>query len=470
MRTVTRFLLPGAALLLPACSFGPSWLTAKPDMPVPAEFRGGSAQAESMADLPWQQVLRDPSLSSLLSDVLNNNRTLEATLHNVRAAEHAVTVANAPLFPWFGYNASSSKGANQANGATVVQSGGATKMPGAAALTASWELDLWGKTRKGTESAEASAQEAEEMLNNLRVSLIRQVACGYLNLVLLDEQLRIARNSVVSYQETLELFGAQLEGGIANKLQTTSAEAALKAAEAEIPQLEYQIRALENTLCALAGRAPGSIARKSSLSSFAGAAKVAAGIPASILSRRPDIRAKEQAMRAANAEVGVAIANYFPSISLTGAMGYASVDLRRAALHPTTGWGVGANLTGPLFRAGQLRASEKIKRENFLSAKAEYEQTVYDALAEISSTLIQREKLREVISRQEAAVAAYEESLALSRDRYKQGLSSYYEVLTAQQGLFPAQKLLASYRYQYAACIPTLYTQLGGGWEQQKRK
>ena len=234
--------------------------------------------------------------------------------------------------------------------------------------------------------------------------------------------------------------------------------------------MEYQIRALENTLCALAGRAPGSIARKSSLSSFAGAAKIAAGIPASILSRRPDIRAKEQAMRAANAEVGVAIANYFPSISLTGAMGYASMDLRRAALHPTTGWGVGANLTGPLFRAGQLRASEKIKRENFLSAKAEYEQTVYDALAEISSTLIQREKLREVISRQEAAVAAYEESLALSRDRYKQGLSSYYEVLTAQQGLFPAQKQLASYRYQYAACIPTLYTQLGGGWEQQKRK
>lgn len=445
-------------------------MSAKPNMPVPAEFRGGSAQAESMADLPWQQVLRDPSLSSLLSDVLNNNRTLEATLHNVRAAEHAVTVANAPLFPWFGYGASSSKGANQANGATVVQSGGATKMPGAAALNASWELDLWGKTRKGTESAEASAQEAEEMLNNLRVSLIRQVACGYLNLVLLDEQLRIARNSVVSYQETLELFGAQLEGGIANKLQTTSAEAALKAAEAEIPQLEYQIRALENTLCALAGRAPGSIVRKSSLSSFAGAAKVAAGIPASILSRRPDIRAKEQAMRAANAEVGVAIANYFPSISLTGAMGYASMDLRRAALHPTTGWGVGANLTGPLFRAGQLRASEKIKRENFLSAKAEYEQTVYDALAEISSTLIQREKLREVISRQEAAVAAYEESLALSRDRYKQGLSSYYEVLTAQQGLFPAQKQLASYRYQYAACIPTLYTQLGGGWEQQKRK
>jgi multidrug efflux system outer membrane protein len=195
------------------------------------------------------------------------------------------------------------------------------------------------------------------------------------------------------------------------------------------------------------------------------ASKVAAGIPADVLSRRPDIRAKEQALRAANAEVGVAIASYFPSISLTGAAGYASPDLRHDVFGRKHGWGIGANLTGPLFQAGRLTANEAAKKEAFLAAKADYEQAVLNALSEVASTLVQRQKLREVITKQEAAVAAYEQSVSLAKQRYKEGYSAYFEVLDNQLRLFPAQKQLANYRYQYAACIPTLYTQLGGGWQ-----
>lgn len=456
-------ILAGAVVLATACTFGPSWT--KPEMPVPEAFRGNSVGGSTMADLPWQSVLKDAHLQQLLQDTFNNNRSMSALQHNVDAARQYVTVARAPLFPWASYGASTSKGMNSTSGASLAHTTSTTANPGAAGLNASWELDLWGKTRRGVESAQASADEAQENLNALRVSLLKQVACGYLQLLMLDEQLKITHASVESYKDSLHLFTAQYEAGTTDGLQTASAQAALFAAEAEIPSLEMQIAELENTLSVLAGRMPGHIARSGSLASFAAASKVSAGIPADVLARRPDIRAKEQAMRSANAEIGVAIANYFPSISLTGTAGYASADLRSAVAGKRTGWGVGANLTGPLFQAGQLRATEKATRDTFLASKDEYEEAVLSAMAEISSTLVQREKLQQVIARQQQSVAAYEESVRLAKDRYTIGASSYFEVLDNQLKLFPAQKQLAEYRYQYAATIPTLYTQLGGGWQ-----
>ncbi len=455
-------LLCAAAIGASSCSFGPRWK--RPQIPVPEQFRSASFGHGNMADLPWQQVLKDPQLAALLNDVFLANRNLASLQHNVEAARQYVTIARAPLFPWAGYGASTSKGMNQQGGSGIAQTGGITSNPGSAALSASWELDLWGKTRKDVESAEASALSAQEQLSNLRVSLMRQVACGYLQLLMLDEQLRIARASVESYRESLDLFRNQLVGGVGDKLQTASGEAALAAAEAAVPALQMQIAELENTLSVLAGRMPGHISRGGSLQEFAGASRVAAGIPADVLARRPDIRAAEQDLRAANADIGVAISSYFPSISLTTAAGYASADLRHAIVSHRTGWGIGASLTGPIFQAGQLRANTRAKKALFLAAKANYEQAVLSAMAEISTTLIQRQKLAEVIEKQEAAVKAYQESVKLSIDRYKTGISAYYEVLQAQLLLFPAQQQLASYRYQYAACIPTLYTQLGGGW------
>ncbi len=453
-----------AGLALVSCTFGPDWTTPT-TMPVPEEFRGDGVGGSTMADLPWQQVLHDGRLEALLEDVFNNNRSLTALYHNVDAARQYVTIARAPLFPWVGYGGSTSKGMNQSSGAAIAQMGGVTSNPGSLSASASWEIDLWGKTRKEIESAEASADAAQEQFHALRVSLLRQVACGYLQLLMLDEQLEISKASVESYRDSLQLFQNQVEGGVADRLQTSSAAAALAAAEAEIPRLQSQIAELENTLSVLAGRMPGAILRGGNLKAYAAASKVSAGIPADVISRRPDIRAAEQQLRAANADIGVAIASYFPSISLTGAAGVASADLRHAIHGHKTGWGIGANLTGPLFQAGQLRANERIKRDSFLAAKAEYEQTVLAAMSEVSTTLTQRSKLRQIMEKQEAAVAAYQESVDLSKARYSSGLANYYEVLTAQQGLFPAQKQLAAYRYQYAACVPTLYTQLGGGWK-----
>ncbi|MDO5451344.1 MAG: efflux transporter outer membrane subunit [Akkermansia sp.] len=454
--------LAGTALLLSSCALGPRWQ--EPNMPVPAEFRGAGISGSTMADLPWQEVLHDSQLQALLHDVFANNRNLQAMEHNVNAARHYVTVEAAPLFPWVRYGGSASKGMNNAGGSTITQTGGRTAAPGSAALSASWELDIWGATRKKVESATAQAQAAEENFNNMRISLMRTVANGYLQLLMLDEQLRIAKESVGSYQESLDLFNNRLKGGIGTSIQTAAAEAALAAAQAQVPQLEAQITAMENTLSVLAGRMPGHISRSGSLDEYADASYVDAGIPAQVISRRPDIRAKELELRAANADVGVAITQYFPSISLTGALGYASADLRTAIKTHRTGWGIGANLTGPIFQAGMLRANHKMKKDAFLAAKANYEQAVLDAMSEISTTLVQRQKLHEQMLAQEKAVAAYQENVRLAKELFTQGYSSYYEVLDAQRGLFPAQISLAALRYQYAACIPTLYTQLGGGW------
>ncbi len=454
--------LAGAAGFVASCSFGPMWTA--PEMPVPAEFRGAGVADGTMADLPWQQVLKDENLQKLLDDVFASNRSLEAMMHNVDSARRYITIARAPIFPWVGYGANATQGSSTP--ATFGMNHSAEKkISGSGTLNASWEIDLWGKTRKGIESAEAEALAAEEGLNNMRISLMKQVATGYLCLVMLDEQLRIANEAVASYRESLSLFESQLEEGVADRLQTSSAQAALSSAEAQIPYLQMQIAEMENTLSVLAGRVPGPIARGGSLMAFANASGVAAGIPADVISRRPDIRAAEQKLRSANAQIGVAIASYFPSISLTGLTGLATADLRHGTYGSEDGWGIGASLTGPIFQAGQLRANEQIKRDAFLSAKADYEQTVLGALSEISTTLVQRAKLRDIMKKQEQAVAAYQESVKLSKARYAQGLASYYEVLTAQQGLFPAQTQLASYRYQYAACVPTLYTQLGGGWK-----
>lgn len=465
MKKTSLLSLAATGLLLSSCALGPAWNGA-PEMPVPAEFRGAGISESNMSDLAWQEVMDDANLQALLNDVMEQNGSLEAMQHNVEQAYHYVTMAAAPIFPWFNYGANTTKGANSSGAAAIAQMGGATSNPGSMALNASWELDIWGKTRKGIESAEASADSANAAFGAMRISMLRQAACGYLQLVMLDEQLTIAKEAVASYRESLELFQAEQEVGTASGIQTAAAQAALSAAEAQVPALESQIAGLENTLSALAGRTPGHIHRSSSLSGFAKASKVAPGIPAQALARRPDIRAKEFALRAANAEVGVAIASYFPTISLTGVAGYASMDLRHhMMMGKHSGWGIGANLAGPLFHAGQLTANKQMKKDAFLAAKAEYEQSVLDALAEVSTTLIQREKLNSIISKQEEAVAAYQENLKLARIRFRGGEASYYEILDAQKGLFPAQMQLASYRYQYAACIPTLYTQLGGGWK-----
>lgn len=460
LNSLPTLALVAASLCVSSCMFGPNY--SRPDTDVPAAFRGAFASDKSLADLPWWKVFKNSDLRALLTDTYNNNHSLKAMMANVEQARQYVTVAQSPLFPWASYGGSLSKGANS-SGSSLYFSNGATATPGALQGSLSWELDIWGKTRRSTEAAVAQYLASAEGQRALMLSLLSQVADGYLNLLQLDEQLAIAENSVRSYTNCYNLFKTQLQGEVGTELQVASAEAALSAAKAQIPLLQSQIASLENTLSALAGRAPGPIKRSGSLDEIANAVAVPAGIPAQILNRRPDIRQKEQELRAANANIGVAIADYFPSISLTGIGGLVSSDLRNVATK-STGWGINASLTGPIFQGGRLRASEKIARQEFLAAKSNYEESVLNALSEVSSTLVARKKLSEVSVQQDVAVAAYQKAVDMSFERFKTGLSDYFEVLYAQQNLFPAQVSRSQYRYQYASTLVKLYVALGGGW------
>ncbi|MFR6355128.1 TolC family protein, partial [Akkermansia sp.] len=302
---ITRLILLGTAVTASSCMMGPDF---KPvDMPMPAAFRGAGASTESIADLPWWKVFKNKDLQDLLTDTYNNNRDLKAAMARVEKARQYITVTEAPLFPWADYAGGLSKGANYTSG-NIVQTTGTTLTPGMIDGGISWELDIWGKTRRLTEAARADYLASEEGQRALMLSLLRQVADSYLQLLQLDEQLAIVQKSVESYSECLRLFDEQLEGQVGDKLQVSSAKAALASSQAQIPAIEAQIANLENAVSALAGRAPGHIRRSGSLRDISYNIKVPAGIPAYILSRRPDVRQSEYQLRAANADVGAAIA------------------------------------------------------------------------------------------------------------------------------------------------------------------
>ncbi len=446
-------------LLLNSCLVGPDYEA--PHMQVPAAFRGVPSYEESIANLPWWKVIKGKNLQNLLRETYQNNRDLRATMANVDSAAQYIRVTAAPIFPFLDYGANTGR----ANSTGTKISGSSS-----ASLSASWELDLWGKTRRGVEAAVAAYESSDNLMRSLQLSLLRQVTTSYLQLLMLDEQLRISHNAVTSYRKSLDLFQVRLEGGIGDKLQVEAATAALAAAEAQIPDIESQIIALENSLSIIVGRAPGRIERGSdTLNKFVNSSSIPAGIPASILANRPDVLSYENKVREANANIGVAIANFFPSVNLTAGYGVISPQLASFG-HTNESWNFAAGITGPLFRAGVLTAGKNMAYNNLEAALAAYEQSVLYAMAEVATTLTQRSKLRQIIAKQEKAVVAYRQSLETSLSLFQNGLASYYEVLQAQQLLFPAEKQLASYRYEYAASVPTLYTQLGGGWKNSHRE
>ena len=468
-----RLTLASMALLVTSCMLGPDYQ--RPEMEVPAAFRtagGGHATGASLADLPWWKVFKNKDLQNLITEALDNNKDLKAAIARSAQAQESVTITQAPLFPWASYNGGLSKGANSVMG-NATSANGATMTSGTYGAGISWQLDLWGKVRRQTEAAEAQFLATEEAQRGIMLSLVSQVAMYYLHLIELDQELQITRNTVTSFEDSLTIFKQLQQGGIGDSLQVSSAEAALAAAAAQIPLVENQISQIENAICILTGRSPGKIKRSGSLNDIQSTVRVPAGMPCDLLNRRPDLRQAEQALRVANANIGVAITEYFPSFSLTTSAGQVSSQLSQATTKNSAFWGLGADMTGPIFRAGALTASERQAKAAFMESKANYEQTMLTALGEVSNSLIERQKLMDVIPAREKSVEAYTKAVSLSRDRYKTGLSSYYEVLTAQQNLFPVEIALSQTRLSYAQTIVKLYVALGGGWvlnnEQFKR-
>ncbi len=449
-----------AAALLAGCAVGPNYT--RPTIQAPEGFRGqvGPAEAASLADLPWWEVFQDPVLQGLILDALQSNYDLRTAIARVEQARALVGVARAPLFPQVGYQGQAARGRSFFPSTT-----NATFNDFLGAFDLAWELDVWGRIRRSTEAAGAELLADEEVRRGIMLSLVSDVATAYLELLELDLELQIARDTTDSFQQTLDLFTRRYEGGVGSKLQTSRAEGALAQAEASIPDLERRIVQKENQIAVLLGRSPGPILRGIPLVEQTTPPATPPGLPSQLLERRPDVRQAEDLLISANAQVGVAVANFFPRIGLTSLYGGESTELKNVVKGAGSIWSVAGSLTGPIFTGGQNLEQYRAQVAVFEQSKAQYEQSILQALREVSDALVAQTKLVGVRAARERAVRALQESVRLSLLRYNQGLASYYEVLEAQQQLFPAENALAQVERDQLLVVVGLYRALGGGWQ-----
>ena len=456
-------LLGAAAAVLAGCTVGPGYR--RPPVTQPAQFYGlaGQAEAASLADLPWWEVFQDPTLESLIEEALRNGYDVRIATARVEEARARYGIAGAARYPQVGYEGQLAR--ERFSGFQPgAPANGVVSDVISANVNASWEVDLWGRVRRLTEAAKAQYLASEEGRRAVTLSLVSEVATAYFDLRQLDEDLEIARRTTAAFHDTFDLFNRQLQGGVASALDTSDAEASWANEAAQIPTLESQIAAKENQLALLLGRTPGAIPRGTPLFGQPLRTEIPAGLPAALLLRRPDLRQSEQQLVAANANVGVAEAAFFPTISLTGMFGGLSPDLRQL-LGKGQVWSIAAGLTGPIFQGGSLRSQERVAKALFEEARLQYEQAVTNAFGEVSTALFALQKLAAAEQERQRAVKAYQEAVRLSLLRYHSGLSAYFEVITAQENLLNTENGLAQVRHDRLVAMVSFYKALGGGWQ-----
>jgi len=457
--------LPLATLLLAGCAVGPNY--SRPDAHAPPVFRGaaGAAQQASFADLPWFDAFHDEVLQQLVKTALAKNYDLRVAVTRVEQARAAAIEARSPLFPQIGYGFDADRGQSTSFG--VPFPGLKTGNTFFGALNAAWEVDLWGRIRRLDEAAQADLLSSNDARRGVIVTLVGDVTQAYYELLELDLQLDIARRTTDSFAGSLKLFQQRLDGGVGSKLDTSRARASLASAAATIPQLQQLIILKEDQICILLGQNPGPITRDKTLLQQVMPPEIPVGLPSTLLERRPDVRQAEDEVRAANARIGVAVADFFPKIGLTALYGGASTDLGQIARNSNKAWSVGADVSGPIFQGGLLYGQYLQAKASWEQAKLQYQQTALEAFREVADALAARQKLEEVRAQQATAVAAYEEAVSVSLERYTTGKANYYEVLEAQQDLFAAENSLAQTQRDQLIAVVQLYRTLGGGWQTQ---
>ena len=451
-----------AILLTAGCAVGPNYKP--PQVAVPEQYRevqGPPAPGASIADLPWWEIFGDEALKNLVEEALRNSYDVRIAAARVEEARARAGIAKSEFFPQIGYGGGWGRGLTSA----VVQPGSTTVDAWSANVNFGWELDVWGRIRRLNESAKAQYLASEEARRGVLLSLVSDVASTYFSLRALDEQLVISKATVEAFQQQYDLYNRKLEAGAASAIEVSYAGAAVGQVASQVPFIERQIEATENRLNLLLGRNPGPVPRGQALAAQVVPAAVPAGLPSDLLKRRPDIQQAEQQLVAANADVGVATANFFPSISLTGLFGFVSPDLSSIFV-PGKTWSIAAGLVGPLFQGGRLRSQYEVAVARWEQAKAQYEQTVTGAFAETTTVLYAREKIEKEIAELNRTVADYREMVRLANVRYDAGLSSYFEVLYAMQLLYPAELRLVETRQTLLVDYVNIYKALGGGWNQ----
>jgi outer membrane protein, multidrug efflux system len=450
------------SLLLSGCLVGPNYK--RPTINPPAVFRGPSdaTQQSSFADLPWWEVFHDETLTELIKTSLANNYDLAAAVARVEQARQVAALAKSQYSPNLTYTTYTSYGHNQFIYSPASELNGAQ---GAllAIVRVSWEADLWGRIRRTNEGARAQLFATEEVRRGIMLTLASDVSQAYFELIGLRLQLDIANQTRQSLEANLKLVTQRVQEGIGTELQTSRASTDLASASGSIPELERLIALKENQISVLMGKNPGPIETKANVLAEV-PPNVPAGLPSALLERRPDVLAAEQAMRNANAQIGVAQAAYFPAIGLTTFFGKLSTPLENLSLGRTNAWSLAASVSGPIFTAGATTAQKRQAIAGWEQTRAQYMQTTLGAFRDVSDALISREKLEAIHTEQARAVQSNADAVQLMQSRNTNGQSSLIEVLETKQRLYSSQLSLTQTEINRRLVVIQLYKALGGGW------
>ena len=452
-----------AAILMAGCMVGPNYH--RPVVQTPSVYRDlgenpqVQAQAASFADLPWWQVFQDPQLQELIRTALKENYDLQLATERISAARAQVTITRSNLFPQVQGNANFIGGKDSSTRSKF----------NILALTAdaAFQLDLFGRLRRATEASRAELLATEDAQQTVTLTLVSDVASDYFQLLDLDLQLRITHDTVKTQEASVKLTQLRLDHGVATKLDVLQAQQVLDTANAAIPDLERQIGQEEDAISILLGHYPESVRRGRPLAEQPLPPEVPPGMPSTLLERRPDIRQVEQDLIAANAEIGVARAAFFPQISLTGSGGgaFGRSTLLTGLMSSQTGiWSYGAQVSQPIFTGGALRGNLRLAESQRRQELIAYKQVIQLAFRDVSDALIGYQKLHQVRVAQEITVKDLQDTVDTSLKRYRGGITTYLEVLDGQRSLFNAEIVLAQARGAEYQSLVQLYKALGGGW------
>jgi len=471
MKLNSRFFIPLAMIGLVGCAVGPNYK--RPAAEVPGMYRGAaelSAKPESAArpdsaaslgDEKWWQVFQDSELQNLIRTALKNNYDVRIAAARVLQAQAQLGITRADQFP------------SLAAGGNIVSQQNPKLGPipayeltqGSLTATAAWTVDFWGKYRRATEAARANLLASEWAQKEVIATLVADLASSYFQLRQLDLELEIARRTLSSRQDSLHLTQTLEEHGINSMLDVRQSEQLVYTAATEVPDFERQIAQQENAISILLGNNPGDVPRGLKLTEQAHAPDVPAGLPSSLLERRPDIREAEENLIAANAQIGVARAAYFPQLSLTGTAGYESPALTNLFTGPAGIWNLAASVTQPIFEGGRLKSNVRFAEAQHEQMLLIYQQTIQGAFRDVSNALVAYRKEREFRIQQDHLLESARDAARLSEVRFKAGTTDYLEVLTNETNSFSAELGLAQAQGNELIALVQLYEALGGGWQ-----
>ena len=457
--------------LLSACTARPGYR--RPSVATPVAFRGSTertapSDSTSLADLTWFEVFKDEQLQELVRTAYAKNYDLRGALARIDAARANAGIARADQLPTVGAAADVTSLRFSRNGNFPVPAGFEQKRTfgSLAANLLSFEVDIWGRLRNATETARAEMLAAEENRKAVMTTVVSEVASAYFNLLELDDELAIAKRTLLTRENSLQLIKVREQRGLATRLEVRQGEQLVHNAAQIIPSIEQQIGQTENHISLLLGDAPRSIPRGRSLTEQPQPPEVPPGLPSALLERRPDIRAAEQNLIASDAMIKVARAAYFPRIALTGLLGSQTNEFTSLFTGSTGVWQFVPQVTQPIFTGGRTRSNLKLAESQRQLALIQYERTIQTAFREVSDALIQYSKVREIRAEQELLVGTLQDRARLSYLRYRGGVDSLLNALDADRDLFDAELGLTQTKRNELLALIQLYRALGGGWQQ----